>query len=451
MKKTIFTLIKYILTFIAVMLGLNILMLLSSLIPSSLLEQHVKESANIIVDQKEYWAVTSIDGIDNCTDALMLNEAYSIDNTDPIYSYMSARKNFKKGLTTKEQGDFTGELHSINVGIAADYGDGYAPGIELLNFTENRIDTSFTYTRYWHGYLIYLRPLLLFINITGIRVVQGLFLGFLFLYLIYLLYKKFDKKIASIFAFSILAVKTFFIVLSMQGFPVYAIALLASIILLKNYDKIKDFGLFFFVIGIVTNFFDYLTVPLLTLGIPLIIYLLLKIKDNKKYTEKQVALETIKYIIIWFLGYAITWFSKFAIYSIAYDSNALVNGIQQMFYRSERSNYKSYFTIQGTIREFLLTTYLFSLIVYFVIKFVYKFIHIFLLNYSYKKDDSYKKYQILVIPFVIIGILPFVWYSVLANHTILHYYFVYRHTLLTILTSLLLILFCVNKKAVKNK
>lgn len=451
MKKSIFTLIKYILTFIIVMLGLNILMLLSSLIPSALLETHVKESASIIMDQKDFWIVTKNDAIDNCTDALMLNEAYSIDNSDPIYSYMSARKNYKKGVTIKTHDDFIGELHTVNTGIAENYGDGYVPSIELLNFLENKIDTSFTYTRYWHGYLIYLRPLLLVFNVTGIRVIQGCILGLLFIYLIYLLNKEFDKKIASIFAFSILAVKAFFIALSMQGFPVYVISLLASIILLKRHSKIKNYGLFFFVIGIVTNFFDYLTVPLLTLGIPLIIYLLLKAKENSSYTEKQLTKETIKYIIIWFLGYAITWFSKFAIYSLAYDSNALISGLNQIAYRSNRSNYKSEFTIQETIREILLTTFLFSLFVSFTIQIIYKFIHVVFLNYTYKKDDFYSKYKILVIPFVIIGILPFIWYVVLANHTILHSFFVYRHTLLTILTSLLLILFCKNKKAIKTK
>ena len=85
MKKIIITLIKYILTFITVMLGLNILLLLSSLIPSSMLEKNVKESAKILKDQGEYWPVTLYDGIDNCTDALMVNEAYSVDYKNPIY------------------------------------------------------------------------------------------------------------------------------------------------------------------------------------------------------------------------------------------------------------------------------------------------------------------------------------------------------------------------------
>ena len=451
MKKIIITLIKYILTFITVMLGLNILLLLSSLIPSSMLEKNVKESAKILKDQGEYWPVTLYDGIDNCTDALMVNEAYSVDYKNPIYSYMSARKNYKEGLTTTELGDSVGELKSININLPDYYEHDYYPVYELMNFTENKIDTSITYTRYWHGYLIYLRPLLTIFNVTGIRALQGLVLGVSFIYLVYLLYKKFDKKFAGIFAFSILAVKSFFIVLSMQGFPVFAIALISSIILLKRYSKMKDFGLFFFVIGILANFFDYLTVPLLTLGMPLVIYLLLRVKENNEYTEKQLVKDTIKYIIVWFLGYAITWFSKFAIYSLLYDSNSLINGITQMLYRSERTNKQTYFTIQGTVREFILTTFSFSLIISFVLQIIYKFIHTIFLNYKYVKDDCYKNYKKLVIPFVIIGVLPFIWYVILANHTVLHYYFVYRHTLLTILTSLLLILFCKNKKAIKTK
>ena len=38
----------------------------------------------------------------------------------------------------------------------------------------------FSYARYWHGYLIWLRPLLLVTDITGVRVVQYLVLAALF-------------------------------------------------------------------------------------------------------------------------------------------------------------------------------------------------------------------------------------------------------------------------------
>ena len=46
-------------------------------------------------------------------------------------------------------------------------------------------------------------------------------------------------------------------------------------------EKPMNLMLFFFVIGMVENFFDFLTYPILTLGIPMILLLWMRVQDDK--------------------------------------------------------------------------------------------------------------------------------------------------------------------------
>ena len=107
---------KYIITFIGLIIILNLLLFLGSLFSSNLLEKNVKESAKtLLTEGNRYQIIKTLDVYnDNYTDSIMINTAYSIDNTNPIYSYMSGRKNFNSQITKNSLEDASGELISIN-------------------------------------------------------------------------------------------------------------------------------------------------------------------------------------------------------------------------------------------------------------------------------------------------------------------------------------------------
>ncbi len=67
--------------------------------------------------------------------------------------------------------------------------------------------------------------------------------------------------------------------------------------------------LYFFVVGMVENFFDFLTYPIITLGIPLIVLLWLKIRDESADLKENMIF-TVKSSVSWGLGYALTWIAK---------------------------------------------------------------------------------------------------------------------------------------------
>lgn len=158
--------LKYALTFLSLILCFALLLTLTSLIPRNWMEKNVKESGEILGNQTNRLMIPIREFqvmFDNFTDALMINTAYSIDSSSPFFSSMVARKNFIPGKTKVIYKDFPGELVSASKYQELDQAS------ELNDTVNSDIDESFEYARYWHGYLVLLRPLLCIMNIQTLR------------------------------------------------------------------------------------------------------------------------------------------------------------------------------------------------------------------------------------------------------------------------------------------
>lgn len=413
-------LLKYVVTFIILIISFNLLLLLGSLFPSSWIEENVKESSKTLLAEGNlpYFKVNTNITNNNYTDSIMINACYSIDNTDPFFSYMSVRKNYKSGLTTRQLEDTKGELASVTSRNGA-----YDPVWELDNFLDEKIDTSIEYARYWHGYLPFLRVLLIFFNIAQIRNLLFILFLVLFVTLIVLLKKKLGNIISVIFAFSLLAYEYFFVSYSLESAPIFMVMMISCIILLLFIDRIKNIYLSLFIIACISNFVDFLTVPLITLGMPLYIYVLYKQK-----TENLDLKESIKTVVLscisWGCGYAFTWVSKWILYDIVYGKNLINSAISQVLYRSTSSNALASMDILGVLKMFLGNNLIYAMILIWII-----IVILFLLIPKYRAcfKSSCLSYFKEVAPILLISILPIVWYIVLTNHTVLHTHFVYRH------------------------
>lgn len=172
MKKILKKSIKYIITYVILIIVFITSLTLVSLIPSENMKTNVEESARILVSQTNALLVRVklkklIIPFDNYTDALMVNTAYSIDSKKPFYSFMTAKKNYIPGKNQIEHLEVVGELPT-----ASKYAKGNAVG-ELQGTVNREVDETFEYSRYWHGYLVILRPLLYITNIGSIRIIMS--------------------------------------------------------------------------------------------------------------------------------------------------------------------------------------------------------------------------------------------------------------------------------------
>ena len=423
--------LKYIVTFILMIVVFCVLLTITSLIPREALTKKVKESSTILCNQGNS-LIIFIDGrptkFDNYTDSLMINTAYSIDNTTPFYSSMVARKNYIKGKTEIVYPDTTGELKSSSKYKALNQvGD-------LRDTVNNDTVESFEYSRYWHGYLIFLRPLLVLFNISQIRAILTVIYVILAAILLYKIYKKINLGTAIIFLCGLMICDYFYLGITLQGTPVFLITMISSILILS--EKIKDKGIFFLIIGGLTNFFDFLTVPILTLGIPLLVYSL--IQNKNKCNIKKLFLELFKYCVMWTIGYGGVWITKWLLLDLFYNKDIIQTVLEQFKYRSSN---------KITQKE-LLNSIKFALKP-ISISFVITLVLLIIKLIKYKKSNNLKdvKFDFKEISvYLSIGLLAVLWILLLKQHFVQHIFFTYRNMTLISISVFLIIYNLFTKK-----
>lgn len=439
-KNGIIVLIKYILIFV-ILLGIYFaIMTLTSLIPSGMLENNVRESSETLVQEGEkvtFDLKYKEENIFTFTDALMINTAYSIDNNHPIESFILARKNYIPGQTTEFYPDGQYNLGANENYISKENGDLYQTK-ELYGLMHgDNIQDSYEYARYWHGYLSILRPLLLLFNYSGIRIVLAIITLISIVALITLLCKKISITSGVIYGIGLLAISIFIVTKSINEILIFIVAFISSIILLLKKNPEKNIGIFFFVVGSVSNFIDLLTAPLVTLGITAITYFLLVQKNESKVNIKRYILDFLKICISWTLGYGITWLSKWVITEIFFGRPIISQAIEQAVFRSNgpQINGMNIFSLSNVFirnMEYLSSPVAITILIIAVI-----YIIVMMIINRNKKID-FKENLKKCLPYILIFFLPVIWYMVLKQHSYTHVNFTYRILVISIISLLII-------------
>ncbi len=297
-----------------------------------------------------------------------------------------------------------------------------ASGEEILSKEYTSVGTNM-YGRYWHGYLVGLKPILMLTDYDGIRIINYVILTLLLIGVITLLEKKLNWKVAIMFLLSMLAVECYIVPLSLQLATMFYISLSSMLMLLLCNNLInrkRHIYNFFFIVGGLTAYFDFLTTPMMSLGLPLIVYILLNDKGNDWRL-------IIKISICWGIGYAAIWASKWVLVSVCTDYNMIADAIDQIFLRigvvsdtTEQSGNVLLERITLTLSNMSsnpITLFL-TLILGGCCIFFYKLP---------KVDKALQKN----IAFIVIAIIPLIWYIVLGNHTGIHWRFTHRSLVVT--------------------
>ncbi|BBM17514.1 hypothetical protein G15_1159 [Enterococcus avium] len=291
------------------------------------------------------------------------------------------------------------------------------------------------YPRYWHGYQIFLRPLLIVFNYSVIRQIYGLILVLLIGINFYLYLKKLDVFIAFSFLLSLYFVRIYIFFLSMQFSNVFFVMLLFNIFLLKNSKKNisnKQYFLYFLTIGSLTNFFDLLTVPLVTLGIPLITLIYLNLK--KASISSEISVDYLKSILLnsfsWGIGYGLTWLSKWIFASLVLKKNILEDAFRTIIFRTEGDNniplnrINMFENNMNTMFNNFYVVLIACVIILTIIILIKKREHIM------NRISLNSIYILLLIGY------PYIWYTVLAGHSQVHYWFTYRLQIIAVFSLL---------------
>lgn len=428
MKNTLIQIVKYTLVFIILICVYLASLICSSIIPTKWIESNSKKSSEEIIT---YGGEKEIVRIGNkyviaflFTDALMLNTAYSIDTSTPLASPMLARKNYIPGQTQRVFMDLNGNL-GASENYKADNGDIYqVPEFYGLMHGENIAD-SFEYARYWHGYLIFLRPLLVIMDYQGIRILMQVITIILMIVMLGLIAKKIKWQIAVMFLIGFLSIDIFIAARAFNAICVFIIAIVSTIFILLKKDSEKNIAINFFVIGSVTSFIDLLTTPLVTLGIPIIVYLLLIQKNGKNL--KKCLIELVKICLMWGIGYGLTWATKWILVQLMYNRPIIQNALTQAQVRIV-TNKTTFLNMMINIGNFLSYEVIFANI---MIMISYAII---MLVKNRNKELNIKNNIVQSIPYLIVAMMPLAWYAVLKQHSMIHRFFTYRALVITIIT-----------------
>ena len=361
-------LIKYLKPFLGLLLTAIILLLLVSLIPNKLILNNVSLSQEIAYPNFAHALDFNklADILDKPTEALMLNRTLLEGNA--FHSIMDAQN----------------------------------------------------YARYWHGYLIVLRPLLVFTDITGIYYVNMFVFYGLLAVLLYYIAVKLKPSYAVFLMLAMVPAHFYIIPCCMQYIGVFVIAFISSIIVLRNQDC--DIGLLLFITGCLTSFFDFLTAPLITLILPLSLYLLMK---EKQLSVKDQLLSVVKYSILWGIGYVFFWASKWVIGSLVLQKNVLLEANDRIYLRAGTYSLSRSMSVIGTVGVYFGSNM--RLMGACIMMELVAFIALLI------KKEYTALWKILV------QCIPLVWYYLTANHSLMHDYMTYRNVIVIVLLSLIII------------
>ena len=378
MNKTIFnTLSKLILTLVVLCCFYVVSMILVQYIPNKCIKDNVISSAKTLQKEEMYrqicpqYPLGQYRRLDNYTDCLMIDIAMSTQDSDAVESAM------------------------LNVY----YGDDSMP-YELEDVARGNTEKlkAHTYGRYWHGYLLVLKPLLVLMDYESIRLLNGLFFIVICGLCLYLISKRINKTIALLFAVLLLYFNFYIIPFSLQNSNVTYIALISVCIVLAFPNIVKDTSascITFCVIGSLTSFFDLLSFPYLTLGIPLFFAFL---QQEGKYKMKQI----IMICICWIFAYAISWGCKFVVGSLLTGVDILEDARKTMLIRTSGE--------MGGIRH-IAGALLMNLIPAIVLLCM---LPVYLKNL--KPKEILKKYS----PILLLACITPVWFIALRNHSFVH-------------------------------
>lgn len=374
-------------------------------VPTDRMQKNMKDSVAIFESESNYARLMTHNNsqLDNYTDGIMLLTASHPRSENVWHAAINAQR-YRTASTPAET-------------IIEVYGNDAEEILELK---------TTTYARYWHGYLIFLKPLLFLFEYGQIREIMMFVQIFLFGAILILLSKRNNKMLLPFFVFWIF-LNPVTTMLSLQFNTVLIITFLSMLLMLLIEERVKiedTFfgGVFFLIVGAMTSYFDFLTYPLVTLGVPLVLWISLDMQKELVSNLKRICGVS----IFWGIGYGGLWGLKWLIGDIVTGKSVLSDAVEQVVYRTSDKVSDQVITFSKLLRELLSS----------MRQYTWMFLVLLIGIYFIWRVVMTKKVKIkMIITYAVIGIFPLIWFYVLKNHSYGHHWFTYRELAITVFAA----------------
>lgn len=278
------------------------------------------------------------------------------------------------------------------------------------------------YARYWHGYLLYLKPLLVLFSWRQIVALGILFQAVMMAALLALAIRRGKPGIGAAMLAGFFFMKPVLVLISLTMSVCWIITLAAMLIMLLCHDRLekeKVYPEFFLLIGIMVGYFDFLTYPVVTLGFPLCTYFLLKGGEVLKENLGRM----IGYSASWGIGYAGMWGMKWIIADLTLHTGTIKDAAWSIIGRTESIGGRSrmnggWYVISLNLQEYhwkayLIVAALLAVFALTALAFAVRFL-------------SLGQIAARILPYLLIFCVPFAWIIVVQHHSALHARFTFR-------------------------
>lgn len=281
------------------------------------------------------------------------------------------------------------------------------------------------YSKYWHGYLVWLKPLLMIMSWDAVEIFLVVVQILLLLAVVAISFYKKKPYVGIMVLVALAFMKPVRIWISFSMCVSFTITLIAVLLELLYFDKLEKKNWrdeFFILIGIMTAYMDFLTYPIVTLGIPLCTYVVMKAQEELHWFAR------IRQIFwmgaCWVAGYIGMWGMKWVVAELFYQTGTLRNAVWSVIYRtSPLDGRQSFFS--GAPRTWNLVMQQYDSPLYTVLFVAIVAAAVISSVWCMIKARN-KNWGISLFALCVIATAPIVWLILTQNHTAIHCGFTFR-------------------------
>ena len=386
--------LRYLVLFVGLIAAYLLFAVAVTLLPSKPVERHVEQTLEATDLKADFWFAFLYKPayfMDNFTDALIVNQAMCNGRSDMnvwervmLVPRMELEHDQCENLRLLSEGD--GSLHVVN------------------------------YPRYWHGSTFLMRLLLTVDDYVVLRTFFYILSSMLLLWVLVALLRRMGAWAAAVYMLAMLSVNVFMMQFSIQFLPVLLIAVAGTLVVLYHGNDSGRMARMFFILGSLTAYFDLLTCPLITWGIPMVVWLAMKHSDEVKPVRSFAVSSA-----LWGVGYAATWAAKWLIATLTTSADVFADAAGQA---AERASMGDSGRWAALVRNVELVPWLYAAVALVV-----------LIVFAVRWFDSRRWRQAVLC--LVAALAPMGWFIAVAQHSWQHYWFTYRILAVTVMGVLM--------------
>ena len=328
--------------------------------------------------------------VDYNTDALIIMESYTLNSDDP-------QSVFSNPMRYGGEDTQRGSLMELCEGAPA----------------------NVNYVRYWMGFRIFIRPLLTIFSYEGICWLISLAFFALAFAAAALTAERIGTRAALCLGAAVCLINPAIAAHSPQLACCFLLGFAFCLYILGIDGRSCNYTAAFCAFGALTQYFDFYTAPLVTLGFPLLILL-----ETGRRSERSLR-QTLCCCGAWLYGYAAMWLCKLVLTGIFTDINGLEDGLASLGGRlgvKVVEGLEEYYSAARALKSVWGTAFPGSLTVSAALLFAAAVVisgFVYLLRGSREERE-------LAASELIVMLLPLIWYAAAAQPSCIHAWFQYR-------------------------